>query len=209
MSLLYDGFNEYPQIPYTYSTQMYTCVVYSSQPENSLDAPPGAAYLSCERRLSSLMASTQVAVALRTRPLSEKERHGGANRCIRFVDKQQVIIGKDRAFTYDYAFDESTSNEIIYQLCVQKLLDGIFQGYNAAVFAYGQTGAGKTFTMGSGLNGGTAHTRGIIPRVIEDLFRRVNNTTAAQVIAKALLYGLCSDHLCIGLCAGFLPGDLQ
>ena len=104
-----------------------------------------------------------VVVALRSRPLFDKERLDGAARCLRYVDGQQVVLGKDRAFTYDFAFDETVSQEHVYQTCVSPLLRGIFEGYNAAVFAYGQTGAGKTYTMGSGVSTGGSD-EGIIPR---------------------------------------------
>jgi hypothetical protein len=54
------------------------------------------------------------------------------------------------------------------------LVDGFFCGYNATVLAYGQTGAGKTYTMGSGNNGGKLDEElGVIPRVMTDIFSRL------------------------------------
>lgn len=50
----------------------------------------------------------------------------------------QVILGKDKAFTYDYMFDMDSQQDSIYTTCTEKLIDGCFEGYNATIFAYGQ-----------------------------------------------------------------------
>lgn len=50
----------------------------------------------------------------------------------------QVILGKDKSFTYDYMFDMDSQQDIIYSACTEKLIEGCFEGYNATVFAYGQ-----------------------------------------------------------------------
>ncbi|MEQ2289409.1 hypothetical protein AMECASPLE_032669 [Ameca splendens] len=50
----------------------------------------------------------------------------------------QVILGKDKAFTYDFVFDMDSQQDAIYSTCTEKLIEGCFEGYNATVFAYGQ-----------------------------------------------------------------------
>ncbi|XP_022657129.1 kinesin-like protein KIF21B isoform X6 [Varroa destructor] len=85
-----------------------------------------------------------------------------------------VVLGKEKAFTFDRVFDISSSQDIIYNNVVKDLVDGCLQGYNATVLAYGQTGSGKTYTMGTGFD--VAITlqpadRGLIPRAVEQLFR--------------------------------------
>lgn len=50
----------------------------------------------------------------------------------------QVILGKDKAFTYDYVFDMDSQQDTIYSTCTEKLIEGCFEGYNATIFAYGQ-----------------------------------------------------------------------
>lgn len=52
----------------------------------------------------------------------------------------QVVLGKDKAFTYDHVFDMDTQQETIYNHCTEKLIEGCFEGYNATIFAYGQVG---------------------------------------------------------------------
>lgn len=59
----------------------------------------------------------------------------------------QVVLGKDKAFTYDHVFDIDTQQETIYQHCTQRLIEGCFEGYNATIFAYGQVGLEHTAHM--------------------------------------------------------------
>uniref|UniRef100_A0A663F4K9 Kinesin family member 21B n=1 Tax=Aquila chrysaetos chrysaetos TaxID=223781 RepID=A0A663F4K9_AQUCH len=92
----------------------------------------------------------------------------------------QVLLGKDKAFTYDFVFDLDTWQEQIYTTCVGKLIEGCFEGYNATVLAYGQTGAGKTYTMGTGFDMNISEEeQGIIPRAIGHLFSGIEERKQA------------------------------
>lgn len=55
--------------------------------------------------------------------------------------------GKEKRYVFDFAFDKHISQESVFDKSVKFTLDGILEGYNATVFAYGTTGAGKTYTM--------------------------------------------------------------
>ncbi|XP_014847427.1 PREDICTED: kinesin-like protein KIF21A isoform X4 [Poecilia mexicana] len=86
----------------------------------------------------------------------------------------QVILGKDKAFTYDFVFDMDSQQDAIYSTCTEKLIEGCFEGYNATVFAYGQTGSGKTYTMGTGFDVNIMEEElGIIPRAVHHLFKGI------------------------------------
>ncbi|KAI4578565.1 hypothetical protein MJG53_011420 [Ovis ammon polii x Ovis aries] len=113
-----------------------------------------------------------VKVAVRIRPQLSKEKIEGCHICTSVTPGEpQVLLGKDKAFTYDFVFDLDTWQEQVYSTCVSKLVEGCFEGYNATVLAYGQTGAGKTHTMGTGFDVATAEEeQGIIPRAIAHLF---------------------------------------
>uniref|UniRef100_A0A671LJ12 Kinesin-like protein KIF21A n=1 Tax=Sinocyclocheilus anshuiensis TaxID=1608454 RepID=A0A671LJ12_9TELE len=82
-----------------------------------------------------------------------KEKIEGCHICT-FVTpgEPQLVLGKDKAFTYDYVFDMDSTQDTIYANCTEKLIEGCFEGYNATIFAYGQTGSGKTYTMGTALD---------------------------------------------------------
>ena len=54
---------------------------------------------------------------------------------------------REKQFAFDYAFNEESTQEKVFTLTTQFLIEGVLEGYNATVFAYGATGAGKTHTM--------------------------------------------------------------
>ncbi|XP_034390151.1 kinesin-like protein KIF21A isoform X4 [Cyclopterus lumpus] len=92
----------------------------------------------------------------------------------------QVILGKDKSFTYDYMFDMDSQQEAIYSSCTEKLIEGCFEGYNATVFAYGQTGSGKTYTMGTGFDVNIGEEElGIIPRAVHHLYKGIEQRRQA------------------------------
>nr|XP_044618716.1 kinesin-like protein KIF21B isoform X5 [Equus asinus] len=124
------------------------------------------------RRTMAGQGDCCVKVAVRIRPQLSKEKIEGCHICTSVTPGEpQVLLGKDKAFTYDFVFDLDTWQERIYSTCVDKLIEGCFDGYNATVLAYGQTGAGKTYTMGTGFDMATSEEeQGIIPRAIAHLF---------------------------------------
>ncbi|XP_041467223.1 kinesin-like protein KIF21A [Lytechinus variegatus] len=115
---------------------------------------------------------TSVRVAVRIRPQLAREKIDACRVCTAVSpDQPQVILGPDRMFTYDHVFDMDSQQDSIYQRTVHDLIEGCFEGYNATVFAYGQTGAGKTYSMGTGFEPGlTEDQKGIIPRAVRHLF---------------------------------------
>uniref|UniRef100_A0A672L7A2 Kinesin motor domain-containing protein n=1 Tax=Sinocyclocheilus grahami TaxID=75366 RepID=A0A672L7A2_SINGR len=115
------------------------------------------------------------------RPQLAKEKIEGCHICT-FVTpgEPQVVLGKDKAFTFDYVFDMDSQQDSIYSNCTEKLIEGCFEGYNATIFAYGQTGSGKTYTMGTGFDVNiTDEGLGIIPRAVSHLFRGIEERRQA------------------------------
>ncbi|XP_039738251.1 kinesin-like protein KIF21A isoform X9 [Pteropus medius] len=118
---------------------------------------------------------SSVRVAVRIRPQLAKEKIEGCHICTSVTPGEpQVFLGKDKAFTFDYVFDIDSQQEHIYTQCIEKLIEGCFEGYNATVFAYGQTGAGKTYTMGTGFDVNIIEEeQGIISRAVKHLFKSI------------------------------------
>uniref|UniRef100_A0A8C5CP25 Kinesin-like protein n=1 Tax=Gadus morhua TaxID=8049 RepID=A0A8C5CP25_GADMO len=115
-----------------------------------------------------------VRVALRCRPLVPKELNEGCECCLTFSPGEpQVIVGTEKAFTYDYVFDPMAEQEEVFTVAVSPLLSGLFKGYHATVLAYGQTGSGKTFSMGGTYTSAQEDQPcvGVIPRVIQRIFQ--------------------------------------
>ncbi|XP_041367345.1 kinesin-like protein KIF21A isoform X2 [Gigantopelta aegis] len=120
---------------------------------------------------------SSVRVAVRIRPQNARERIDMCQICTKVVPgEQQMVLGKDKAFTFDYLFDVKSSQEAIYNTSVRQLIDGCFEGFNATVFAYGQTGSGKTYSMGTGFDMDISPEEiGIIPRAVDHLFSGIED----------------------------------
>ncbi|XP_028814900.1 kinesin-like protein KIF21A isoform X4 [Denticeps clupeoides] len=131
--------------------------------------------------MSAGQDESSVRVAVRIRPQLAREKIEGCHICT-FVTpgEPQVILGKDKAFTYDYVFDMDSQQDAIYANCTEKLIEGCFEGYNATIFAYGQTGSGKTYTMGTGFDVSIEDDElGIIPRAVSHLFKGIEQRCQA------------------------------
>ncbi|KAJ7276135.1 kinesin-domain-containing protein [Mycena haematopus] len=77
---------------------------------------------------------------------------------------------KDKRFMFDRVFDNEARQQDVYGATAQPLLQGLLNGYNATVFAYGATGCGKTHTIS-----GTESDPGIIYLTMADLFQRIED----------------------------------
>ncbi|XP_061496306.1 kinesin-like protein KIF21A isoform X4 [Rhineura floridana] len=133
--------------------------------------------------MSAGQDESAVRVAVRIRPQLAKEKIEGCHICTSVTPGEpQVFLGKDKAFTFDYVFDIESQQEEIYVQCIEKLIEGCFEGYNATVFAYGQTGAGKTYTMGTGFDVNIMEEEhGIISRAVKHLYRCIEGKKHAAI----------------------------
>ncbi|XP_038625849.1 kinesin-like protein KIF27 isoform X2 [Tachyglossus aculeatus] len=122
------------------------------------------------------MEGMSVEVAVRIRPLLSQEVLDNHQVCVRKIpNTQQIAVGNNHTFTFDFAFDENSTQDDIYTRCIQPLVIALLEGYNATAFAYGQTRSGKTYTMGGEFNAAAGEDqKGIIPRAIQELFQRIN-----------------------------------
>jgi hypothetical protein len=78
-------------------------------------------------------------------------------------------------FTFDFVFDMDSSQQEVYETTAKPAVISILQGYNSTIFAYGQTGTGKTFTMEGFTYNSSDNQRGIIPRSIEEIFNYIES----------------------------------
>lgn len=116
--------------------------------------------------------SGNVRVVVRFRPLNEKEKVMGQSTIHELYDNKTVVIKEQRNdkteahnFNFDRTFDMNSTQEEVYLYSAKPVVDGVLEGFNGTVFAYGQTASGKTHTMeGSSLEGD--QQAGIIPRMV-------------------------------------------
>lgn len=131
--------------------------------------------------------TSNLVVAVRVRPQTEKEKTDKEMKPIINVKENEVIIltdhGQTHSFNYDYCFLSNTSlhqnkehdQGNIYDSLAKPLLSQAFKGFNTSLFAYGQTGSGKSYSvMGNiGCENELHSESGIVPRFCHDLFREV------------------------------------
>ena len=118
-----------------------------------------------------------VKAAVRIRPFLREEVESNEMSCVKAdADNNMVIIGMDRAFSFDRVFDTDSTQEDIFEICAKNLLLSAFSGYNSTIFAYGQTCSGKTYTMGTNTTSlESDFKQGIIPRAVKMIFDEIEN----------------------------------
>ncbi|KAJ8714932.1 hypothetical protein PYW08_004913 [Mythimna loreyi] len=134
---------------------------------------------------------SSVKVAVRVRPFNSREIARDCKCIIEMTGNTTVIVNpkappgsKDgaKSFNFDFSYwshnpndPEFSSQIMVYKDIGEEMLQHAFDGYNICIFAYGQTGAGKSYTMmGTGKDG----QEGIIPQICKDLFRRIRQTSS-------------------------------
>ncbi|XP_075898420.1 kinesin-like protein KIF1B isoform X4 [Nelusetta ayraudi] len=132
------------------------------------------------------MSGASVKVAVRVRPFNSRET-GKESKCIIQMQGNTTIISNPKApkepaktFSFDYSYWSHTTPEdpsfasqnLVYNDIGKEMLAHAFEGYNVCIFAYGQTGAGKSYTMMGKQEEGQ---EGIIPMLCEDLFEKIND----------------------------------
>ncbi|XP_053245706.1 kinesin-like protein KIF1A isoform X28 [Podarcis raffonei] len=134
------------------------------------------------------MAGASVKVAVRVRPFNSREMGKDSKCIIQMTGNTTTIINPKqpketpKSFSFDYSYWSHTTPEDInyasqkqvYRDIGEEMLQHAFEGYNVCIFAYGQTGAGKSYTM---MGRQEKDQQGIIPQLCEDLFSRINDTT--------------------------------
>ncbi|XP_028300560.1 kinesin-like protein KIF1A isoform X8 [Gouania willdenowi] len=132
------------------------------------------------------MAGASVKVAVRVRPFNSREI-GKESKCIIQMSGNTTTIinpkqAKDnKSFNFDYSYWSHTSPEDVnyasqvqvYKDIGEEMLLHAFEGYNVCIFAYGQTGAGKSYTMMGKQD--VKDQQGIIPLLCEDLFTKISD----------------------------------
>ncbi|XP_057425345.1 kinesin-like protein KIN-5C [Lotus japonicus] len=143
-----------------------------------------------------------VQVLLRCRPFSEDELRSNAPQVVtcndftREVSVSQNIAGKhiDRVFTFDKVFGPSARQRDLYDQAIVPIVNEVLEGFNCTIFAYGQTGTGKTYTMEgeckrakSGPNGELPGEAGVIPRAVKQIFDTLESQNAEYSVKVTFL----------------------
>uniref|UniRef100_A0A182LX65 Kinesin motor domain-containing protein n=1 Tax=Anopheles culicifacies TaxID=139723 RepID=A0A182LX65_9DIPT len=139
--------------------------------------------------------SRKIRVAVRVRPFNEKELEKNPRNIIKVLDKSTLMFDPDEdedefffhgvkqthrditkrvkkklTMEYDDVFDNTATNNDVYEVCMKPLVQSVMNGYNCSVFVYGATGAGKTHTML-----GSMDCPGITFLTMKELFRQIES----------------------------------
>ena len=127
--------------------------------------------------------ASNILVAVRSRPWTKKD---GGKQIAEILDDKIVMLAdpvskfnrpekafrgnrlEEKHYAYDHALGQNASQEDVFDKTTRFLLNGVVNGFNATVFAYGATGAGKTYTML-----GTVESPGIMMLTVKDLFSQM------------------------------------
>ncbi|VCX38427.1 unnamed protein product [Gulo gulo] len=142
----------------------------------------------------------RICVCVRKRPLNQRETTmkdpdiitiPSDNVVMVHESKQKVDLTRyleNQTFCFDHAFDDTASNELVYQFTARPLVESIFRKGMATCFAYGQTGSGKTHTMGGAFSGRDQDcSKGIYALVAQDVFLLLRTTAYEKLDLK--VYG--------------------
>uniref|UniRef100_A0AAY4EX08 Kinesin-like protein n=1 Tax=Denticeps clupeoides TaxID=299321 RepID=A0AAY4EX08_9TELE len=132
---------------------------------------------------ADLIEDHRICVCVRTRPLNKKEMTMKDLDVITIPSKDVVMVHEpkqkvdltryleNQTFRFDYAFDDTSTNEMVYRFTARPLVETIFERGMATCFAYGQTGSGKTHTMGGDFSGKNQDcSKGIYALAARDVF---------------------------------------
>lgn len=122
--------------------------------------------------------SENVKVVIRVRPLNGREQAKGWFKWVKvekknhqlWLFKQEDYKDLPKLYTFDSVYDDDSLQESVYDESAFPLVESVLEGYNGTIFAYGQTGWGKTHTMV-----GNPDNKGIIPKAFDHIFGYIDN----------------------------------
>lgn len=153
-------------------------------------------------------SSECVRVVVRCRPLNSKERAEGRQTIVDVDPKAATVALRlpgaggggsgapsdaPKAFTFDAAFDSSSTQREVYDNAALAIVNSVLSGYNGTIFAYGQTGTGKTHTM-EGAAGDPDH-QGIIPNSFDHIFGAIQGSENRQYLVRASFLEIYNEEI--------------
>jgi hypothetical protein len=131
-----------------------------------------------------------IQVVVRCRPFNRKEKEEGRTSIISMdLEVGQITIRnpedenlQPKPFTYDAVYDENTIQRNFYEESCSSLVENVLEGFNGTIFAYGQTGCGKTFTMQGPPN--PPELKGVIPNSFSHIFDFIKASQGVEFLVR-------------------------
>ena len=143
-----------------------------------------------------------VRVVVRCRPLNNKETADGRQRIVVMDKKTGQLTLKNpqgdsteapKTFTFDALFDWESTQKEVYDDTARSIVDSVLEGYNGTIFAYGQTGTGKTHTMDGYSD--DPEQQGIIPNSFVHVFSAIENSSNVQYLVRASFLEIYNEEI--------------
>ncbi|XP_063040320.1 kinesin family member 3Cb isoform X2 [Engraulis encrasicolus] len=143
------------------------------------------------RRMSMAKNSETVKVVVRCRPINKKEETMNQEKIVEVdVRLGQVAVRNPKAlpgalmktFAFDAVYDKASTQNDLYDYTCKPLVDSVLLGFNGTIFAYGQTGTGKTHTM-QGLPS-DPEKRGVIPNSFHHIFTHISRSQNQSYLVR-------------------------
>ncbi|XP_058796802.1 kinesin-like protein Klp61F isoform X2 [Phymastichus coffea] len=147
-----------------------------------------------------------IQVFVRVRPINSAEKSSKSPVVVDVASNKEIVVRErpqdklTKKFTFDKVFGPVSKQLDVYNAVVSPLLEEVLAGYNCTVFAYGQTGTGKTFTMEGACNDPSLHWQaesnaGIIPRALSHLFDELRILGAQEYTVRVSFLELYNEEL--------------
>lgn len=147
------------------------------------------------------MSTTEsVKVMVRCRVMNQKELTQGCKVIVNVDRTRKEISLRDpnekennKTFTYDDVFPMESTQKSIYQASAFGIVENVIGGYNGTIFAYGQTGCGKTFTMMGNPKNDTL--KGIIPRTFSQIMNIISERTELEFLVRVSFLEIYNENI--------------
>ncbi|XP_075744834.1 kinesin-like protein KIF12 isoform X2 [Rhipicephalus microplus] len=142
-------------------------------------------------------------VVVRVRPLTDQESESNKAQALNYPGEGQVLVeepvsGQTKLFTFTVVFEPEATQEDVFEHCgIKRLIDMALDGFASTILAYGQTGAGKTYTLtGSpeAPEGGTSEP-GIMQLTFGYLFEEITQRKGVEYIVQASYLEIYKEHV--------------
>eukprot|EP01063_Lacrimia_lanifica_P022488 TRINITY_DN3005_c0_g5_i1.p1 TRINITY_DN3005_c0_g5~~TRINITY_DN3005_c0_g5_i1.p1 ORF type:complete len:2318 (+),score=1139.76 TRINITY_DN3005_c0_g5_i1:183-7136(+) len=129
-------------------------------------------------------AAENIKVLVRCRPLSQKELEKGYKSSVDLnLASSEVcvrhVVGDPDRWTFDAVINNTLEQKDIFSIYITPMIDSVMNGFNSTIFAYGQSGSGKTFTMTGKLD--DPIMAGVIPRSFDQIFDFIRESSGSNV----------------------------
>ncbi|CAG9836444.1 unnamed protein product [Diabrotica balteata] len=129
-----------------------------------------------------------VRVFIRIRPLKDKEKSSETQKTLH-SDNNTISLNKNglmKTFTFCKVFDEVSQQIDLYRHVSVPIVEQVLKGYNGTIFAYGQSGTGKTYTMVGDITDN--NRKGIVPNIFSHIFAQITLANHEYSYAVTVTY---------------------